>query len=166
MPHTHFTLADRSRIQFGLESGLSRRVVAEKLGVSHGAVNQEVNRNSVAIDYVTTSRVNKPRILSLDLRTRRGKGEVPGKLAAQLRWQQRLACFARGQPSYDAEVAQMLYLERRAVASQSNLKLMDGNPLAKKITKRLFSKEKGSPEQISADLRKVGENVCPQTIYH
>lgn len=166
MPHTHFTLADRSRIQFGLESGLSRRAVAEKLCVSHGAICQEVNRNSVTIEYVATSRVNKPHILSLDLRTRRGKGEVPDKLAAQLRWQQRLARFARGQPSYDAEVAQTLYLERRATASQGNFKLTDGDPLAKKITKRLLSKEKGSPEQIAADLRKVGESVCPQTIYH
>lgn len=166
MSHTHFTLADRSRIQFGLESGLSRRVIAEKLGVSHGAVNQEVIRNSVTIEYVTTSRVNKPRILSLDLRTRRGKGEVPDKLAAQLRWQRRLARFARGQPSYDAEMAQILYLERRSDASQCNLKLIDDNPLAKKIAERLLSKEKGSPEQIAADLRKVGYTVCAQTIYH
>lgn len=166
MPHTHFTLADRSCIQFGLESGLSRRVIADKLGVSHSAVNQEIIRNSVTIEYVATSRVNKPRILSIDLRTRRGRGEVPDKLTAQLRWRQRLARFARGRPSYDAEVAQMLYLKRRSSASQGNLKLVDDNPLANKIAKRLLSKEKGSPEQIAADLCKIGYAVCAQTIYH
>jgi IS30 family transposase len=165
MSHTHFTLEDRSRIQFGLEAGLSHRAVAEELGVSHGAISQEITRNSVTVEYLTTSRVNKPRILTLDLRTRRGKGEVPEKLAAQERWKQRLARFARGQPSYDAEVAQTLYLVRRTTASQGNLKLLDDNPLAKRISERLLSNEKGSPEQIAADLRKENVVVCAQTIY-
>ena len=165
MSHTHFTLEDRGRIQFGLEAGLSHRAVADELGVSHGAIAQEISRNSVTIEYVTTTRVNKPRILSLDLRTRRGKGEVPEKLAAQERWRQRLACFARGQPVYDAAVAQTLYLERRSTASQGNLKLVDDNPLAKMISRRLLSKAKGSPEQIAADLRKEDIAICAQTIY-
>ena len=34
MSHTHFTLEDRGRIQFGLEAGLSHRAVADELGVS------------------------------------------------------------------------------------------------------------------------------------
>lgn len=166
MSHSHFTLQDRSRIQFGLEAGLSHRAVAEELGVSHGAISQEINRNSVTVEYVATTRVNKPQILSLDLRTRRGKGEVPEKLAAQQRWQQRLVGFAHGQPSYDAGAAQTLYLERRIAASQHNYKLVDDNPLAQKIASRLLSKEKGSPEQIAADLCKGGELVCAQTIYN
>lgn len=125
----------------------------------------EVRNNSVTVDYVITTRVNKPRIISLDLRSRRGNGEVPEKLAAQQRWRQRLARFARGQACYDAEVAQTLYLERRSIKGQANQKLVDGNPLAQKITMRLLSRSKGSPEQIAADLRKAGETVCPQTIY-
>lgn len=165
MSHHHFTLDERMYIQFGIENHRSRRKIAEKLGVSHTAINNEITNNAFVLEYVTTTRVNKPRILSLDLRARRGKGEVPEKLAAQKRWKQRLARYARGQPVYDAELAQTLYLERRGRASQQNYKLQDGNPLTEQIASRLFSKEKGSPEQIAADLRKTGARVCPQTIY-
>ena len=99
------------------------------------------------------------------MRSRRGHGEVPEKLAVQARWKQRLARFARSQPVYDAMVAQTLYLERRALASQANYKLADDNQLAERIASRLLSKEKGSPEQIAADLRKENVVVCAQTIY-
>jgi IS30 family transposase len=165
MSHHHFTLDDRSYIQFSLEASKSRRKIAEELGVSHAAINYEVTNNSVILEFATTSRVNKPRIISLDLRSRRGQGEVPKKLAAQSRWQQRLASFARAQPVYSAEIAQTLYQERRRLASRSNFKLSDGNALAEYITARLLSKEKGSPEQIAADLNKEGVHICPQTIY-
>lgn len=166
MSHTHFTIEDRSRIQFGLESGLSRRAISEKLGVSHSAINQEVTRNSVTIEYVATSRVNKPRIISLDLRTRRGKGEVPHKLAALASYQYRLNRFARGQPVYEAEIAQTLYLKRRNYASRNNCKLQDGNALAERITKLLLSKARDSPEQIAANLGKEGVKISCQTIYN
>src|SRR5664280_1671151 len=106
MSHHHFTLSERLRIQVGLENGQSRRAIAMQLGVSHTAVNREVKQNSVILEMVTTTRVNKPQILSLDLRTRRGKGEVPQKLVALTSYQHRLARFARGQPSYDGEIAQ------------------------------------------------------------
>jgi IS30 family transposase len=96
MSHRHFTLEDRNAIQHGLEDNKTHREIASKLGCSHTAVNEEVRRNSVQFEIVPTTRVNKPRILSLDLRTRRGKGEVPQKLAALKRYQQRLARFARG----------------------------------------------------------------------
>ena len=164
MSHHHFTLEERSLIQFSLEKKDSHRSIAEELGVSHAAVNYEISRNSVILEYVTTTRVNKPHILSLDMRTRRGKGEVPEKLAAQKRWGQRLARFARGKAVYDAEIAQTLYLERRGDASRGNYKLLDSNALGERISRRLMSKEKGSPEQIAADLRKEAIEVCPQTI--
>ena len=126
MSHSHFTLSDRIRIQHGIESSESNRKIAECLGVSHTAINQEIRQNSVTLEVVATSRVNKPRILSLDLRTRRGKGEVPDKEMARKRYQQRLARWERGQPAYDAEIAHTLYLERRASASQRNYRLVDG----------------------------------------
>lgn len=94
-----------------MEAGASRRTIAAELGgVSHTAVSQEVRRNSVALEVVATSRVNKPHILSLDLRTRRDKGEVPDKEIAHVRYRQRLALWERGQPAYDAEAAHTLYL--------------------------------------------------------
>lgn len=166
MSHHHFTLDERMFIQLCKESSFSNRQIALKLGVSHSAVNYEIKKRSCIIEYVATTRVNKPRILSLDLRRRRGKGEVPEKLTAQRRWQERLKRLARGQAVYDAQLAQTIYLEQRARASQSNCKLVDNNPLAQKIATRLLSKEKGSPEQISADLRKQGELICTQTIYN
>lgn len=166
MPHHHFTLDERMFIQIGLELHKSHRHLARELGVSHTAVNNEVKYNSFTLEYVPTTRVNKPRILELDLRHRRGRGEVPAKLLALSRWRKRLERFARGQPVYDAEVAHSLYLRRRELASQRNLKLEDGNPLAQKISSRLLSKEKGSPEQIAADLNKEGVNICAQTIYN
>jgi len=89
MSHRHFTLEDRNTIQNSLEDGVSRRKIAQKLSVSHTAVNEEIRNNSVVLEIVVTSRVNKPHILSLDLRTRRGKGEVPKKVAAQDRYQKR-----------------------------------------------------------------------------
>ena len=141
--------------------------MAQELGVSHSSVDYEVRERSVVIEYVTTTRVNKPRILSLDLRSRRGKGEVPEKLAAQQRWQQRLARFARGQPTYDAQLAETIYLERRAMASKCNMKLFDGSELAEKITSMLASKQRDSPEQIAARLAKYdGIHIAPQTIYN
>lgn len=166
MSHHHFTLDERMFIQFNLENNNSHREIAKDLSISHTAINDEVARNSVILEIVTTTRVNKPRILSFDLRHRRGKGEVPEKLATQHRWKQRLTRFARGQPVYDANLAHTLYLERRAEASQSNCKLQDGNALSERITQRLFGKAKGSPEQIAADLRKEGFEICHQTIYN
>lgn len=166
MPHHHFTLDDRMVIQVGLELHRSHRNIATELGVSHTAVNAEVKQNSFVLDYVTTTRVNTPRIVSLDLRTRRGKGEVPCKLAVQERWQKRLRRFANAQPTYIAEVAHTVYLERRAMASQNNCKLVDGNELAQLITERLTHGERDSPEQIAGNLRKEGVAICAQTIYN
>jgi IS30 family transposase len=165
MSHRHFTLEDRNTIQNGLEDGKSHRDIAEKLGVSHTAVNEEIRNNSVVLEIVTTTRVNKPRILTLDLRTRRGKGELPEKLAAQKRYQKRLERFALAQPTYVAEVAQTLYLERRKLASGLNFKLCDGGELAERIAGLLFSKQKDSPEQIAADLRKEGIVISCHAIY-
>jgi IS30 family transposase len=165
MSHHHFTLEDRNTIQNGLEDGKSNREIALKLGVSHTAVNDEVRHNSVVLEIVATTRVNKPRILSLDLRTRRGKGEVPEKVLAGLRYQKRLARFARGQPAYVADVAHTLYLERRRRASSLNFKLRDGEELAERIADSLFSKAKDSPEQIAANLGKEGTDIGYQTIY-
>lgn len=165
MSHSHFTLSDRIRIQHGIESKKSNRKIAECLGVSHTAINHEVRHNSVILEVVSTSRVNKPRILSLDLRTRRGKGEVPDKEIAHKRYQQRLARWRRGQPAYDAEVAHTLYLERRASANRCNYRLIDGDDLAELITKKLNSKDRDSPEQIAANLRKQNICISHQTIY-
>lgn len=165
MSRHHFTLEDREAIQNSLEDNKTHRDIAAKLGASHTAVGREIRRNSVLLEIVTTTRVNKPRIVSLDLRTRRGKGEVPEKFTAELRYQKRLARFARGQPTYIASVAQTLYLERRAHASRGNYVLRDGEPLAEKIAALLMSKSRDSPEQIAANLRR--EDICigHQTIY-
>ena len=166
MSHSHFTLSDRIRIQHGIESSESNRKIAECLGVSHTAINQEIRQNSVTLEVVATSRVNKPRILSLDLRTRRGKGEVPDKEVARKRYQQRLARWERGQPAYDAEIAHTLYLERRASASQRNYRLVDGGDLTELITNKLNSKDRDSPEQIVYNLRKESGIILGcQTIY-
>lgn len=166
MSHYHFTLDERMFIQSSKELSLSHREIARKLGVSHTAINYEVKERSFIIEYVATTRVNKPKILTLDLRSKRGKGQVPTKLVAQKRWQERIARFSRGQPIYDAQLAETVYLERRAEASQSNLKLRDGGELAERIKAILTSKERSSPEQIAGDLAKVGENISPQTIYN
>lgn len=165
MSRHHFTLEDREAIQNGLEDNKTQRQIARKLDVSHTAVSREIRRNSVVLEIVTTTRVNKPRILSLDLRSLRGKGEVPEKFAAQIRYQKRLARFARGQPTYIASVAQTLYLERRALASQTNYILRDGEPLAEQIAALLMGKLKDSPEQITAKLRSDNVFVGYQTIY-
>jgi transposase, IS30 family len=166
MSHAHFTLHERTRIQIGLENSLSRRQIAMQLGVSHTAVNQEVTNNSVLLEMVTTTRVNKPRIISLDLRTRRGKGEVPEKLAVLASYRQRLARFTSGQSVYDGEIAHTLYLARRSDASQGNVKLQDGNALAQRVTELLLSHDRDSPEQIAANLRKAGTAISYQTIYN
>lgn len=166
MSHHHFTLSERIRIQTYLENSISHRQIACRLGFSHTAVNDEVRNNSVVLEIVTTSRVNKPRIISLDMRSRRGKGEVPDKMVALASYQYRLRRFARGQPVYDADVAQTLYLERRAAASKFNYRLNDGNELANLITTRLTSKNRDSPEQIVQSLRKrSGLILGYQTIY-
>ena len=165
MSHRHFTLSDRNIIEHELTKDTSKRAIARMLDVSHTAINEEVRNNSIVMEVVLTSRVNKPRILSLDLRHKRGKGEVPEKLAALKRYQQRLARFVRGLPTYIAEVAQELYLQRRAVASQKNYRLRDGEPLTERIASLLFSRAKDSPEQISANLRKEGIAVGVHTIY-
>lgn len=165
MSHRHFTLEDRNVIQHSLEDAKTHREIATKLGCSHTAINEEIRRNSVQFEIVLTSRVNKPRILSLDLRHQRGKGEVPEKLATLKRYKERLARFARGQAVYIAEVAHTMYLQRRAIASQSNYRLRDGYPLTERIAALLFSRAKDSPEQISANLRKEGIVVGCQTIY-
>lgn len=165
MSHHHFTLDDRMVIQVGLELNKSHRKIATELGVSHTAVNNEVANNSFVLNYVATTRVNKPRVLSLDLRTRRGKGEVPDKLLAQKRWQKRKKRFLDSQPTYIAEVAHTIYLERRAEASQLNRVLVDGSELAQLITEKLKDKAKDSPEQIAGNLRKTGVVICAQTIY-
>lgn len=166
MSHSHFTLSDRIRIQTGLEDGLTRQAIADHVGSSRNAINSEIDRNSVVLEIVKTTRVNKPRILSLDLRTRRGKGEVPDKEAARKRYQQRLVRWERGQPVYDADIAQALYLARRSDASQGNRKLVDGNELARLLTERLTSKARDSPEQLANNLKKEGVSVCAQTIYN
>lgn len=165
MPYSHLTLEERIRVQIGLESNKTRQAIADSIGKSRHAITSEIHRNSITLEMVATSRVNKPHILSLDLRTRRGRGEVPDKEAARTRYQYRLRRWQRGQPAYDAEVAQALYLARRAESSAGNSKLKDGTPLARRISERLLSKEKGSPEQIAADLKKEGIGVCAQTIY-
>jgi IS30 family transposase len=165
MSHHHFTLNDRSFIQFGIESNKSRRQIAEELGVSHTAINYEVANNSVILEVVITARVNKPKILSLDMRHRRGRGEVSEKIAARARWKQRLDRYAKGQPIYDAELAHVCYLERRGEVNRRSCKLQDGNILSERIAARLLSLEKGSPEQIANDLRKEGVVICCQTIY-
>lgn len=165
MPYNHFTLEERIRIQIGLETNKTRQEIADSIGKSRNAVTSEISRNSITLEIVTTSRVNKPRILTFDLRTRRGRGEVPDKEAARKRYQHRLKHWRRGQPAYDAEIAQELYRARRDESSAGNIKLEDGNPLAQRISNRLLSTEKGSPEQIAADLRKEGVSICAQTIY-
>ncbi|MGK2896114.1 MAG: IS30 family transposase [Candidatus Saccharimonadales bacterium] len=165
MSHAHFTLSERIRIQVGLEDNLTRQAIADRIGKSRNAVNDEITRNAITLGVVTTSRVNKPRIISLDLRTRRGKGEIPEKLAALASYSRRLARFARGQSVYDAEIAQTLYLARRSDASQSNVKLQDGNALTQRVTELLLSKDRDSPEQIAANLKKAGTAISHQTIY-
>jgi IS30 family transposase len=165
MSHRHFTLEDRNVIQISLEDGVSRRQIARKLSISHTAVNEEIRNNSVVLEIVVTARVNKPRILSLDLRTRRGRGEVPEKVAAQDRYQKRLRRFARGQPTYVADIAQTLYLERRKEASSYNFKLRDGDEITKRIASALLARSKDSPAQISANLHKEGIDIGIQTIY-
>ncbi len=166
MSHHHFTLDERLFIQVSKEFRMSHREIARQLGVSHTAINYEVRQKSFVIAYAATSRVNKPRILELDLRSRRGRGEVPDKLGAHKRWQERLKRFANGQPVYDANAAHRLYLENRYRASQGNVKLVDGNRLAEQIKARLLSKQRDSPEQIAANLAKVGEHISAQTIYN
>jgi IS30 family transposase len=165
MSHTHFNVQDRTRIQIGIENSLSHRSIALQLGVSHTAVNQEVKQNSVALELIATTRVNTSRILSLDLRTRRGRGEVPTKLLALARYKERLAHFARGQPVYDAEVAHCLYLGRRQAASAGNYKLHDNNELGRRIADLLTSTARDSPEQIAANLKKENIAISAQTIY-
>lgn len=165
MSHHHFTLEERSRIQIGLEEGKSRREIARGLDVSHTAVNKEVRSNAVVLEMTVTTRVHKPRILSLDLRSRRGKGEVPEKIAALTRYQERLRRFARGQPTYIAEVAQTLYLERRQEASSGNFRLRDGDELTERIAGLLLGTRRDSPEQIAADLSKEDIHVSHQAIY-
>lgn len=165
MSHRHFTLEDRNTIQNDLDDDVSHRDIALKLGVSHTAINKEVRNNSVVLEVTVTKRVNKPRILSLDLRTRRGKGEVPDKMIALSRYKERLARWERGQPSYVADVAHTLYLERRKEASSRNFRLTDGDELTERIANALMARSKDSPEQISANLRKEGIIVSPQAIY-
>lgn len=166
MSHHHFTLEDRVYIQVGLEQNKSRRLVATELGCSHVAVATEISRNSVVLEIVQTTRINKPRILSLDLRSRRGRGEVPEKYLAQVRYRKRLARFARGQLTYDATIAHTLYLERRWGASQGNCIIRDDeDPLASHLAERLAGKDRNSPEQLSADLEKAGIRISHQTIY-
>lgn len=165
MSHRHFTLEDRNTIQNSLEDGVSHRDIALKLGVSHTAINKEVRNNSVVMEIVTSTRVNKPRILSLDLRTRRGKGEVPDKMTALSRYKERLARWERGQPSYVADIAHSLYLERRKEASSRNFRLNDGEELTERIARALLARSKDSPEQIAGNLRKEDIIVSPQTIY-
>ncbi len=166
MSHHHFTLDERMFIQFAKESNKSHRQIAKELSVSHSAINYEVAKRSVSLEFTSTSRVNKPKILSVDLRTRRGRGLVPDKLAAGQRWRQRLERFSGGQPSYDARLAHDHYLSNRRRASQGNCKLVDGCELAQKIKTMLLSKERDSPEQIAANLAKEGVLVAPQTIYN
>lgn len=165
MSHRHFTLEDRNTIQNSLEDGISHRQIARKLDMSHTAVNKEVLSNSVVLEIVTTSRVNKPRLLSLDLRTRRGRGEVPQKIAASSRYKKRLVRWKRGQPSYVADIAHTLYLERRKQASSHNFRLNDGDELAEHIATMLLARSKDSPEQIAANLHKKGVSVSVQAIY-
>lgn len=165
MSHRHFTMDDRNIIQNSLEDGVSHRQIALKLDVTHTAINEEVRKNSVILEIVTTTRVNTPRILTLDLRTRRGKGEVPEKMAALSRYKARLARWKRGQPSYVANIAQGLYLERRKEASSCNFKLMDGDELTERIAAALMSRAKDSPEQIAANLRKESITVSYHAIY-
>ncbi|CAN5681230.1 IS30 family transposase [soil metagenome] len=165
MSHRHFTLEDRNTIQNSLDNGESRRKIALKLDMSHTAVNKEARNNSVVLEVVTTSRVNAPRILSLDLRTQRGKGEVPEKIATLSRYKKRLARWDRGRPSYVADIAHTLYLERRKEASSHNFKLQDGDALTERIARLLLARSKDSPEQISANLRKEGISVSTQAIY-
>jgi IS30 family transposase len=165
MSHRHFTLEDRNTIQNSLEDGVSHRDIALKLDVSHTAINEEVRHNSVVLEITLTTRVNKPRILSLDLRTRRGRGEMPEKIAALTRYQKRLKRFQSGQPAYVADIAHSLYLERRKEASSCNFRIRDGDVLSEQIANALLARSKDSPEQIAANLGKVGTNISPQTIY-
>jgi len=165
MSHRHFTLEDRNVIQHCLDDGISHRTIAQRLSVSHTAINEEVRNNSVVFEVVTSTRVNKPRILSLDLRHRRGKGEVPEKYTALKRYQQRLVRFARGLPTYIAEIAQTFYAERRRSAAQYHYRLRDGDALTERIANLLFAQTKDSPEQISANLRKEAIGIGVQTIY-
>lgn len=115
---------------------------------------------------MATTRVNKPKILSFDLRSRRGKGEVPLKMMALASYQHRLRHFTDGQQSYDAEIAKTLYLERRVMASCLNRRQVDGNELAQLIATKLTIDQRGSPEQIVHDLAKAtGISLSYQTIY-
>ncbi len=166
MSYSHFTLDDRFFIQHGLEDGKSHRKIAIELGVSHTAINNEIKNNSCVLDYTTTTRVNKPQIVDLDLRHKRGMGLVPIKQAALDRWQERLKRFKNSQPTYDAVIAHMLYLERRQQASFNKRKLQDGNQLANQVKTMLMSKKKDSPEQIAANLARIGINISHQTIYN
>lgn len=166
MSHRHFTMEDRNTIQNSLEDGVSHRQIALKLDVTHTAVNEEIRKNSVILEIVTTSRVNTPRLLTLDLRTRRGKGEVPEKMVALSRYKARLARWKRGQPSYVADIAHTLYLERRKEASGNNFKLIDGDELTERIAAALMSRAKDSPEQIAANLRKEAIVVSYHAIYN
>lgn len=79
MSHHYFTLADRYRIQIGLEDKYTQQKIADSIGATREAVGQEIRRNSFVFEAIQTTRVNRPSILNIDLRTRRGKGEVPNK---------------------------------------------------------------------------------------
>ncbi len=138
MSYSHFTLDDRFFIQHSLEDGKSHRTIAKELGVSHTAINNEIKNNSFVLDYATTTRVNKPQIIDLDLRHKRGVGLVPVKQAALDRWQERLKRFKN---------------------------IQDGNQLANLVKTMLISKKKDSPEQIAANLARLDISISHQSIY-
>lgn len=165
MSYSHFTLDDRFFIQHSLEDGKSHRTIAKELGVSHTAINNEIKNNSFVLDYATTTRVNKPQIIDLDLRHKRGVGLVPVKQAALDRWQERLKRFKNSQPVYDAIIAHNCYLERRKQAGLKKRKLQDGNQLANLVKTMLISKKKDSPEQIAANLARLDISISHQSIY-
>ena len=148
MSHRHFTLKDRTNLEFMLAEGYSITKCAEKLNKNRSSIYLELKRNCLSVSELNTNVV-------------KGLGE-PVRIPTP-----------SNKYHYLGEVANRKAKIRRARVNHTHLKLTDENtPLAQAIIRLI--KKRWSPEQISHRLRlgKVIVNgdrpkliIAVQTIY-
>ena len=128
MSHKHFTLKDRTNLEFMLGEDYSLTKCAEKLEKNRSSVYHELKRNCLTTLELEGNRV-------------RGLGR-PARVPTP-----------KNKYHYLGEVADRKARRRRGMANKSHLKLThEDTPLAKAITRLI--KKHWSPEQISHKLKR------------
>ena len=168
MSFKHITAEDRSVVATLITEQRSNSYIARRIGVNRSTIGREIKRNqSKPKPDRFAQPPQRPAILGIDCRHKRGSGLAQDKYEAAVAYAKQVSETQRHNRYYVSCEANKRAVVRRAAANQERTRLVYGShSWLEKYVRQHLTKDQWSPEQMAGDLR-VNHNVIsyPQTIY-